>query len=80
MGSSAEDLLRHLPATLHGFDRSDHKWLAVYLRGAADRLYNATDSDYRQHAAHLKRAGIAVHELDPDEAAGTARSRKGRRR
>lgn len=53
VGSSPADLLRHLPPSLHAFDQSDHKWLAVYLRGAADRLYNATDSDYRQHAARL---------------------------
>jgi len=53
----------HLPIGLHALDRSDHKWVAVYLNGSGDALYNAVDSDWREHTAALKTAGVNVVEL-----------------
>jgi hypothetical protein len=56
-------LIEHLPDYLHGFDKSDHKWVAVYLVGRGDVVYNATDSDWSEHAEGMERAGIYVCEL-----------------
>jgi len=49
-----------------GFDRSDRKFVAVALAAPEEAtIYNAVDSDWRDHHAALAAAGVVVHELCP---------------
>ena len=52
-----------VPAALQGFDRSDHKWVALYLAGSGDVVFNATDSDWAQWSDEMIANGIVVHEI-----------------
>lgn len=61
--SDPNDVAVDLPAELHAFDKSDHKWVAVYLRGEGDVIYNAMDSDWEEHAGPMRAAGINVVQL-----------------
>ena len=54
-----------MPPSLKGFDRSDHKWVATYLLGSGEVLYNALDSDWRNDAKLISDAGVNVTELCP---------------
>jgi hypothetical protein len=60
---NGDDLLGHLPSYLHSFDKSDHKWVAVYLVGGGEVVFNALDSDWAEHSHNMLRAGINVREL-----------------
>lgn len=54
---------QHVPQSLAGFDRSDHKWVAIYLLGGGDEVVNAVDSDWSNHATEMQAEGINVREL-----------------
>lgn len=57
------DVTGCLPDYLHTFDKSDHKWVAVYLEGGGEVIFNSLDSDWSEHASNMLRAGINVCEL-----------------
>lgn len=57
------DVTGHLPNYLQAFDKSDHKWVAVYLKGNGEVIFNSLDSDWSEHADNMLRAGINVCEL-----------------
>lgn len=67
IGERPAEVKSHVPSRLHGFDPSDHKWIAIYLQGNGDRIVNATDSDWKEAAVALESCGVIVHELCPDE-------------
>jgi len=56
-------ILSLLPASLSGFDPSDHKWICIYMKGDADRIVNASDSDWAEAQTALAAEGIQVLEL-----------------
>ena len=56
----------YVPIPLRSFDPSDHKWIAVYLEGAADVIVNATDSDWEEARTELDRHAIRVRQLADD--------------
>lgn len=56
-------ILSLLPSSLAGFDSDDHKWICIYLQGAADHIVNAVDSDWAHAEATLVAEGIHVLEL-----------------
>jgi predicted nucleic acid-binding protein len=55
-----------LPLPLRKMDSSDKKFLAVYLAGNADQLFNATDSDWSHLSGELQAAGVMVSEVCPE--------------
>lgn len=57
------------------FDRSDRKFLAVAVAASAVVL-NATDSDWREHAALMKKLQVKVRQLCPQHARKTPRRRR----
>lgn len=63
VGTTPADLLTHIPASLHGFDNDDHKWLALYKEGEADVLYEAGDSDYLTWSTQLVAEGFVVQSI-----------------
>lgn len=63
VGGTEAEVTHVLPPDLRALDRSDHKWVAVYLAGAGEALFNAVDSDYREQAPALAAAGVSVVEL-----------------
>ncbi|MGU3643429.1 hypothetical protein ACLBXX_00555 [Microbacterium sp. C23T] len=62
----AQPLTQYLPASLHSFDPSDHKWIAVYIQGSADVIVNATDSDWAESRELLLEHSIKVRELSDE--------------
>ena len=56
-------ILDALPRSLSGFDSDDHKWICIYIRGSADYIVNAVDSDWEQSRAALVAEGVRVLEL-----------------
>jgi hypothetical protein len=65
IGSNEEEIEVHIPSTLRKFDRSDLKWVATYICGDGEALYNALDSDWSESAKELSDAGLNVIELCP---------------
>ncbi len=57
------EITGHLPPGLSNFDRSDRKWIATYILGDGEVLYNALDSDWRNDANAISETGINVVEL-----------------
>lgn len=57
------ELADSLPAALRRLDNDDHKWVAVYLNGSGEALFNATDSDWGEFADELADAGVNVIEV-----------------
>ncbi|WP_131590627.1 hypothetical protein [Mycolicibacterium setense] len=65
IGATLQDVQQIIPEPLAEFDPSDLKWLALFLRGDADVLLNATDSDYSEWSSELRDARINVVQLCP---------------
>lgn len=63
IGKSPDEVSNHVPESLQNFDRSDQKWIALYICGEGDVIYNATDSDYSEAKDALTAEGIVVEEL-----------------
>jgi hypothetical protein len=63
VGSNASEVSANIPLALQTFDPSDHKWIALFILGPGDVIYNAMDSDYVESAAELTREEISVVEL-----------------
>lgn len=74
VGGTEAEVTSRIPNSLHGFDRSDHKWVAIYLEGRGDAVYNATDSDWEEWQTAIQAAGVKVVELCPDRVARANRS------
>ena len=63
VGPDQSDITAALPLELKNFDPADHKWIAVYLLGSADVLFNAADSDYGEQASALAGGRVVVREV-----------------
>ncbi len=62
IGTNDEDVADRIPPGLRTFDRSDQKWIATYIHGDGDVLYNALDSDWSESAEAISDEGIKVVE------------------
>lgn len=65
IGSDDDAVIECLPASLRKFDNDDHKWIAVYIKGSGDRIFNALDSDWAEYAQAMADANVFVSELCP---------------
>lgn len=65
VGGDSATVSAHVPIALQSMDRSDHKWIAIYLIGKGQALYNALDSDWSEHARAFRDAAVCVVELCP---------------
>lgn len=63
IGKTSDEVDECIPAKLRSFDQNDRKWLALFLKGQADHIVNATDSDYQNSISELSDEGIVVVEL-----------------
>ena len=66
--SDVEGTFSQFPTNLArvGFDRSDRKFVAVALAAPEQAIiYNALDTDWRDHRGGLLAAGVDVHGLCP---------------
>jgi hypothetical protein len=65
IGSDENEIEARIPDSLRDFDRADRKWIATYISGGGQALYNALDSDWSESANALRDEGINVVELCP---------------